>query len=77
MLLVPMLNSQIGNDVKIGDFVEIKNASLGNHTKVSHLSYVGDADVGNYVNVGCGVVFVNYNGKKTSINRRGSCFYRL
>jgi NDP-sugar pyrophosphorylase family protein len=56
-------NSILGDEVKIGDFVEIKNATLGNHTKVSHLSYVGDADVGNHVNVGCGVVFVNYDGK--------------
>lgn len=57
-------NSEIGNGARIGNFVEIKNSKVGNETKVSHLSYVGDADIGENVNVGCGVVFVNYNGKK-------------
>lgn len=53
----------IGDGCRIGDFVEIKNAKIGDGTKVSHLSYVGDADVGKNVNVGCGVVFVNYDGR--------------
>jgi len=56
-------NSRIGNNVKIGDFVEIKNATLEEGTKVSHLTYVGDADVGKHVNFGCGTVLVNYDGK--------------
>lgn len=56
-------NSKVGSHVKVGDFVEVKNASIGDGTKISHLSYVGDADLGDHVNVGCGVVFVNYNGK--------------
>ncbi len=55
--------TQIGPDCRIGDFVEIKNANIGHDTKVSHLTYVGDADVGNQVNVGCGTVFVNYDGR--------------
>lgn len=55
--------SVIGNNVKIGDFVEIKNASIGNESKVSHLSYIGDAEVGQSVNIGCGTVTVNYDGK--------------
>lgn len=54
--------SQIGKDVKVGDFVEIKNAKIGDGTKISHLTYVGDAEVGSGVNLGCGVVFVNYDG---------------
>ena len=54
---------KIGSDVKIGDFVEVKNAAIGNGTKISHLTYVGDAEVGERVNLGCGVVFVNYDGK--------------
>ncbi len=57
-------NCEIGSDVKIGDFVEVKNAKIGNGTKISHLTYVGDAEVGERVNLGCGVVFVNYDGKK-------------
>lgn len=56
--------SNIGEDVKIGDFVEIKNSNIGNGTKISHLTYVGDGDVGEKVNLGCGVVFVNYDGVK-------------
>lgn len=56
-------NSNIGNECKIGDFVEVKNASFGDGSKASHLSYIGDAQVGERVNVGCGVVFVNYDGK--------------
>ena len=57
-------NSSIGNNVKIGDFVEIKNASIDDGTKVAHLTYVGDADVGKRVNFGCGTVLVNYDGTK-------------
>lgn len=55
-------NSNIGNKVKIGDFVEIKNSTIGDYTKVSHLTYIGDADVGDHVNFGCGTVIVNYDG---------------
>ncbi len=54
--------SRIGAEVKIGDFVEIKNSILGAGTKVSHLAYVGDSEIGQRVNVGCGVVTVNYDG---------------
>lgn len=54
--------SNVGSEVKIGDFVEVKNASIGDGSKASHLSYIGDADVGKDVNIGCGVVFVNYDG---------------
>lgn len=56
------LNSFVGDDVKIGDFVELKNCNIGNKTKISHLSYVGDADVGEKCNLGCGTITVNYNG---------------
>lgn len=55
--------SNLGKNVKIGDFVEVKNATIGNNSKASHLTYVGDATVGENVNIGCGVVFVNYDGK--------------
>lgn len=56
--------SHIGKHVKIGDFVEVKNAKIGDYSKVSHLSYIGDGSVGKNVNIGCGVVFVNYDGEK-------------
>jgi bifunctional UDP-N-acetylglucosamine pyrophosphorylase/glucosamine-1-phosphate N-acetyltransferase len=57
-------NSTVGNSCKVGDFVEVKNSTLGDGTKASHLSYIGDSDVGRDVNIGCGVVFVNYDGSK-------------
>lgn len=56
--------SSIGNNVKIGDFVEIKKSVIGNNTKVSHLTYIGDAEVGEKCNFGCGTVVVNYDGQK-------------
>lgn len=62
--------SSLGNHVKIGNFVEVKKSKLGDNTKVSHLSYIGDAEVGNNVNIGCGSITVNYDGKnkyKTTI----------
>ncbi len=55
-------NTVIANGCKIGDFVEVKNSTIGEGTKLPHLSYIGDADVGARVNVGCGCVFVNYDG---------------
>lgn len=55
--------TDIGNNCKVGDFVEFKNAKFGDGSKASHLSYIGDAEVGKNVNIGCGVVFVNYDGK--------------
>ena len=54
--------SDVGENCKIGDFVEVKNSVFGNGSKASHLTYIGDSDVGENVNLGCGVVFVNYDG---------------
>lgn len=55
-------NSNVGSNCKVGDFVEIKNSNFGDGSKASHLTYIGDSDVGEDVNLGCGVVFVNYDG---------------
>ena len=57
-------NSVIGDGCKVGDFVEVKNSTMGDGAKASHLTYIGDSDVGSKVNLGCGVVFVNYDGSK-------------
>ncbi len=54
----------IGDDIKVGDFVEVKNSTIGDGTKISHLTYVGDSDVGKRVNFGCGTVTTNYDGFK-------------
>lgn len=67
--------STIGEACKVGDFVEIKNASMGNGSKSAHLTYIGDADIGENVNLGCGVVFVNYDGKNKHRSTVGDgCF---
>lgn len=58
--------SCVGDACRVGDFVELKNAKVGRGCKIAHLSYVGDAELGEQVNVGCGVVFVNYDGRKKS-----------
>ena len=55
-------HTAVGANCKVGDFVEMKNSSFGDGSKAAHLTYVGDADVGSGVNLGCGVVFVNYDG---------------
>ncbi len=55
---------KIGNNVKIGDFVEMKNTTIGDNSKASHLAYLGDGEIGEDANIGCGVIFVNYDGKK-------------
>ena len=55
--------SVIGKKCKIGDFVEVKNATMGDGSKASHLSYIGDATIGQGVNIGCGTITVNYDGK--------------
>lgn len=56
--------SIVGKHVKIGDFVEVKNTIIADGVKISHLTYVGDGKIGENVNIGCGVVFVNYDGKQ-------------
>jgi bifunctional UDP-N-acetylglucosamine pyrophosphorylase/glucosamine-1-phosphate N-acetyltransferase len=58
--------SSIGDRTKIGDFVEIKKSVVGNRTKIPHLAYIGDTEVGENTNIACGVITVNYNGRKKS-----------
>lgn len=65
-------NCILANDVKVGSFVELKNAYIGKGSKIPHLSYVGDAQLGENVNVGCGVVFANYDGKKKQYSKVGN-----
>lgn len=49
---------------KVGHFVEVKKSTIGEGSKIPHLSYIGDATIGNHVNVGCGTITVNYDGKE-------------
>ncbi|PKO57165.1 MAG: UDP-N-acetylglucosamine diphosphorylase/glucosamine-1-phosphate N-acetyltransferase [Betaproteobacteria bacterium HGW-Betaproteobacteria-13] len=52
----------LGQDVHVGNFVEIKNSVVADHSKANHLAYVGDADVGQRVNIGAGTITCNYDG---------------
>ncbi|WP_243292577.1 bifunctional UDP-N-acetylglucosamine diphosphorylase/glucosamine-1-phosphate N-acetyltransferase GlmU [Bacillus sp. FJAT-47783] len=61
--------SNILDDVKVGNFVEIKKSSMGKGSKASHLSYIGDAEVGADVNLGCGSITVNYDGKNKYLTK--------
>lgn len=53
----------LNNNVKVGDFVEVKQSVIGTGSKIPHLSYVGDATVGKEVNIGAGTITCNYDGK--------------
>ncbi|MEJ1815345.1 bifunctional UDP-N-acetylglucosamine diphosphorylase/glucosamine-1-phosphate N-acetyltransferase GlmU [Clavibacter michiganensis] len=54
--------TRLGDDGKIGAYVETKNVEIGVGSKVPHLSYVGDATIGEHTNIGAGAVFANYDG---------------
>ncbi|GIZ51925.1 bifunctional UDP-N-acetylglucosamine diphosphorylase/glucosamine-1-phosphate N-acetyltransferase GlmU [Noviherbaspirillum aridicola] len=54
--------TELGEDVHIGNFVEVKNSKVDAHSKANHLAYVGDADVGSRVNIGAGTITCNYDG---------------
>jgi bifunctional UDP-N-acetylglucosamine pyrophosphorylase/glucosamine-1-phosphate N-acetyltransferase len=55
-------NAVIGEDNRIGNFVEVKKSTTGKGTKASHLAYIGDSTTGKNVNFGCGSITVNYDG---------------
>ncbi|OFZ23328.1 MAG: UDP-N-acetylglucosamine diphosphorylase/glucosamine-1-phosphate N-acetyltransferase [Bdellovibrionales bacterium GWB1_55_8] len=55
--------SVVGEKAKIGNFVELKKSVIGDRTSVAHLSYLGDATVGKDVNIGCGFVTCNFDGR--------------
>lgn len=66
------MHAQVDSKNRIGNFVELKNTKLGYNSRCAHLTYLGDAVVEEEVNIGCGVVTVNYDGKskhKTYIKR--------
>ena len=54
--------SDIGDNCRIGNFVEVKKSRLNSGSKVNHLSYIGDAQLGSGVNVGAGTITANYDG---------------
>ena len=54
--------SELGEDARVGNFVETKNARLGKGAKANHLTYLGDAAIGDNVNIGAGTITCNYDG---------------
>ncbi|HXC50873.1 MAG TPA: bifunctional UDP-N-acetylglucosamine diphosphorylase/glucosamine-1-phosphate N-acetyltransferase GlmU [Candidatus Limnocylindrales bacterium] len=54
--------AELGEDVHIGNFVEVKKATVGARSKANHLAYIGDATVGRDVNIGAGTITCNYDG---------------
>jgi bifunctional UDP-N-acetylglucosamine pyrophosphorylase/glucosamine-1-phosphate N-acetyltransferase len=57
-------NSKVGEDVHIGNFVELKKTDMGKGAKANHLAYLGDATIGPKTNVGAGTITCNYDGEK-------------
>jgi bifunctional UDP-N-acetylglucosamine pyrophosphorylase/glucosamine-1-phosphate N-acetyltransferase len=62
--------SVVGPRAKIGNFVELKKTRIGAGTSVAHLSYLGDAEVGERVNIGCGFVTCNFDGRVIEGSRK-------
>ena len=54
--------AMLANNVKIGNFVEVKNSVIADGSKVNHLTYIGDTKIGTGVNVGAGTITCNYDG---------------
>ena len=54
--------AELGEEVHIGNFVEVKNSQIASHSKANHLAYVGDSTVGSRVNIGAGAITCNYDG---------------
>jgi len=58
----PGARTRLGDEVHLGNFVEVKASSIGAGSKANHLSYIGDTEVGRNVNVGAGTIVCNYDG---------------
>ncbi|HSN38905.1 MAG TPA: DapH/DapD/GlmU-related protein, partial [Burkholderiales bacterium] len=54
--------TRLGEDVHIGNFVEVKASGIAAHSKANHLAYIGDSTVGRNVNIGAGTITCNYDG---------------
>jgi bifunctional UDP-N-acetylglucosamine pyrophosphorylase/glucosamine-1-phosphate N-acetyltransferase len=66
--------AELADNVKVGNFVEIKKSTVANGSKVNHLTYIGDAEIGENVNVGAGTITCNYDGanKHKTVIRAGA-----
>ncbi len=67
--------ANIGKHARIGNFVEVKKSVVGDGTKAAHLTYLGDSIIGKDVNIGCGTITCNYDGKeKHTTTIHDGCF---
>ncbi len=57
------VGTEVGNNVRLGSFVEIKKSVIGDKTKLPHLAYIGDSEIGQNVELACGVITCNMNTK--------------
>ena len=55
-------DTNLGQNVKIGNFVETKNSTFADYSKANHLSYLGDTEIGQKVNIGAGTITCNFDG---------------
>jgi bifunctional UDP-N-acetylglucosamine pyrophosphorylase/glucosamine-1-phosphate N-acetyltransferase len=58
------MDSHVGHDARVGNFVELKKTHLGDGAKSQHLAYLGDAEIGARTNIGAGTITCNYDGQK-------------
>ncbi len=65
------VGTSLGDEARVGNFVETKKAAIGAGSKINHLSYVGDCDMGGGVNIGAGTITCNYDGVNKHITRIG------
>ena len=63
--------TQLSENAKVGNFVEIKKSHIGKGSKVSHLTYIGDTEMGENVNIGAGTITCNYDGAYKHLTKIG------
>jgi bifunctional UDP-N-acetylglucosamine pyrophosphorylase/glucosamine-1-phosphate N-acetyltransferase len=63
--------TELADNVKVGNFVEVKKSRIASGSKVNHLTYIGDAEIGKDVNVGAGTITCNYDGANKHLTKIG------
>lgn len=63
------MQSQVGPEARVGNFVELKKTRFGSGAKSQHLAYLGDAEIGANVNIGAGTITCNYDGEKKHVTK--------
>jgi bifunctional UDP-N-acetylglucosamine pyrophosphorylase/glucosamine-1-phosphate N-acetyltransferase len=66
------MQTQVGPEARVGNFVELKKTRLGAGSKSQHLAYLGDSEIGERVNIGAGTITCNYDGEKKHVTKIGA-----